>query len=129
MFGQVQEGQAPALAAGVLPLPKEGMVLPGSTDVGDVSWQTPVSQVMTACHALGTPFHSWQLVAQGKSGAAHRGMVFAAKTMAASAVSLFEDSELLQEARREFSSRIQRTPYACPIGPEVELPFRRAKAG
>ncbi|WP_319825924.1 M20 family metallopeptidase [Thalassovita sp.] len=126
MFGIERNGDTPALAGHVLPSPGANLALPGSTDVGDASWQTPVAQVMTACHALGTPFHSWQLVAQGKSAVAHRGMVFAAKTMAASAVSLFEDPALLARAREEFEARTQHTPYVCPIADDVELPFRRA---
>lgn len=125
MFGVEQGTIVPALAGHVLPGPRPELSLPGSTDVGDVSWQTPVSQVMTACHAVGTPFHSWQLVAQGKSGAAHQGMVFAAKTMAASAVSLFNSPELLNSVRREFEMKIQKTPYVCPIGADVKLPFQR----
>jgi len=128
MFGLDQATEAPALARHVLPAPAADLALPGSTDVGDVSWQTPVAQVMTACHALGTPLHSWQLVAQGKSGAAHRGMVFAAKTMAASAVRLFEAPDLLERARKEFEAKIQRAPYSCPIDANVDLPFRRAAA-
>ena len=36
-------------------------MLSGSTDVGDVSWIVPTMQCMTACWALGTPFHTWQV--------------------------------------------------------------------
>ncbi|WP_027233656.1 M20 family metallopeptidase [Leisingera caerulea] len=129
MFNLEQKGDVPPLAGQVLSVPTPDMVLPGSTDVGDVSWQTPTAQVMTACHAVGTPFHSWQLVAQGKSGAAHQGMVFAAKTMASSAVTLFENPELLQRARQEFNAKVERTPYKCPIQSDVELPFRRTRNG
>ncbi|MFV0385377.1 M20 family metallopeptidase [Paracoccus sp. (in: a-proteobacteria)] len=128
MFGVEMKAAMPVLAGHVLPGPRPELMLPGSTDVGDVSWQVPTAQVMTACHSLGTPFHSWQLVAQGKSGAAHRGMVFAAKTMAGSAISLFENPALLDRAQQEFRDRIATTPYVCPIAPEVELPFRRANA-
>ncbi|MFV0473222.1 MAG: amidohydrolase, partial [Pikeienuella sp.] len=125
MSGAAPEANPPALADRVLPMPAPEVMLPGSTDVGDVSWLTPLSQVMTASHALGTPFHSWQLVAQGKSGGAHRGLVFAAKTMAGSAAALFENPELLRRARDEFESRVAMTPYTCPIGAEVAPPFRR----
>ncbi len=34
-----------------------------------------------ACYAIGTEFHTWQLVAQGKTPAAHKGMVHAAKVL------------------------------------------------
>ena len=46
----------------------------GSTDVGDVSWVVPTVQARVATCAVGTPFHTWQTVAQGKSAAAHKGM-------------------------------------------------------
>ena len=57
----------------------------GTTDVGDVSWIVPTVQCHTACFAIGTPFHTWQLVTQGNLPAAHKGMVLAAKAMAATA--------------------------------------------
>ncbi|HMF66976.1 MAG TPA: M20 family metallopeptidase, partial [Phyllobacterium sp.] len=45
----------------------------GSTDVGTVSWVVPTVQMRGATYAIGTPGHSWQLVAQGKLPAAHKG--------------------------------------------------------
>ena len=33
---------------------------PGSTDVGDVSWQTPTGQIHVAAWPNGSPGHSWQ---------------------------------------------------------------------
>nr|WP_084790201.1 amidohydrolase [Candidatus Sodalis sp. SoCistrobi] len=47
--------------------------LVGSTDVGTVSWVVPTVQLRGATYAIGTPGHSWQLVAQGKLPAAHKG--------------------------------------------------------
>ena len=41
--------------------------LVGSTDVGTVSWIVPTVQMRGATYAVGTPGHSWQLVAQGKA--------------------------------------------------------------
>lgn len=125
MVGRTELAEAPLLADDINPLPTPGQMLPGSTDVGDVSWKAPLGQVFIASHAVGTPLHSWQLVAQGKSGIAHRGMVFAAKVMAGAATTLARDSDMLAAAQREFADRIARTPYTCPIPPEVALPFQR----
>ena len=58
-------------------------MLSGSTDVGDVSWIVPTMQCMTACWALGTPFHTWQVVSQGAMPIAHKGMLQAGKVIAA----------------------------------------------
>ncbi len=99
--------------------------LHGSTDVGDVSWIAPTAQCFTACYAFGTPFHSWQLVSQGKSSLAHKGMLLAAKTLAASAIELLGDSDLLAQAKAELLERRAGKPYVCPIPDNVALPFER----
>lgn len=87
----------------------------GSTDVGDVSWVTPTVQITAGTAVLGTPAHSWQMVAQGKGPAAHKGMVHAATAMAATVLDLLTAPALLAEARAEFEDVIARTPYDEPI--------------
>lgn len=87
---------------------------PGSTDVGDVSWLTPTSQIETVCWPAGVPGHSWQIVACGKSGLAHKGMFLAAKVLAGTAVDLLSDEALLARARVEFEER-SAGGYVCPI--------------
>ena len=91
---------------------------PGSTDVGDVSWLTPTSQIVTACWPAGVPGHSWQIVACGKSGLAHKGMLLAAKVLAATAIDLLSDEELLAAAKAEFAERAE-GGYVCPIEPDA----------
>jgi aminobenzoyl-glutamate utilization protein B len=71
---------------------------------------------------VGTPFHTWQTVAQGKAPAAHKGMVHAAKVMAATATHLINSSETLKAARDVHDKRQQTTPYVCPIPPNVKPP-------
>ena len=87
---------------------------PGSTDVGDVSWLTPTSQIETVCWPAGVPGHSWQIVACGKSELAHKGMFLAAKVLAGTAVDLLSEGELLARARAEFEER-SAEGYVCPI--------------
>ena len=94
--------------------------LTASTDVGDVSWVTPTVQCFVACFAFGTPFHSWQMVAQGKTTLAHIGMVQAAKAMAATAIRLLEDKALLAAARQDFDDARGEQGYVCPIPAEVQ---------
>ena len=86
----------------LMPLYHSEVTLPGSTDVGDVSWQTPTAQINTATWTSGIPGHSWQVVSLGKSSIAKKGMNLAAKVIAATAVDLFEDPELLAKAKEEF---------------------------
>lgn len=108
---------APPYFDGVLPLadPAHRFQMTGSTDVGDVSWVTPTVQIVAGTAAVGTPAHSWQMVAQGKSAAAHKGMVHAATAMAATGLDLLADAGLLAAVRAEFDGIVAETPYDPPI--------------
>ena len=95
----------------------------GSTDVGDVSWVVPTVQARIATCAVGTPFHTWQTVAQGKTPAAHKGMVHAAKIMASTACTLIKNPKILNEAKLAFAKQIKTHPYICPIPKGVMPPI------
>lgn len=107
----------------IVPLRPRGEVMIGSTDVADVSWAVPLSEVLVATHAIGTPGHSWQITAQGKSPAAHKGMTHAAKAMARCAQMLISDPELLGRAQAEHAERLRKTPYQNPIPADVMPPL------
>jgi aminobenzoyl-glutamate utilization protein B len=83
-----------------------------------VSWQTPTAQIEAVCWPAGVPGHSWQIVACGKSGLAHKGMLYAAKALAGAAIDLMSDESLLQRAREEFDDRASEG-YVCPIEPDA----------
>ena len=104
--------------------PKE-TVSTGSSDVGDVSQIVPTGEISTACYILGTPGHSWLMVAQGLSSYAQKGMLFAAQAMADTAQTLFETPELIEKAKAEFLRRSKGKKYVCPIPPEVMPAARR----
>lgn len=91
---------------------------PGSTDVGDVSWLSPTAQFTAVTWASGSPGHSWQNVSLGASSIGHKGMLYAAKVLAAACADLMEDKELLAKAQEEFRMAAAEG-YDCPIGPEV----------
>lgn len=91
--------------------------LAGSTDVGDVSWQTPTVQLNITCFPSGAPGHSWQNVSCGKTSIGHKGLLGAGRVLAATAVELFEDSGLLVPIREEFAGR-SADGYVCPIPPD-----------
>ena len=55
------------------------------------------SAYSTACYAVGTPGHSWQLVAQGRAPAAHKGLALAAKAMAGVARDVFLDGSTFRD--------------------------------
>jgi aminobenzoyl-glutamate utilization protein B len=108
----------------VVPLDPGGEVMIGSTDVADVSWKAPLAHALVATHAIGTPAHTWQITAQGKSPAAHKGMVYAAKVIARLAERLIAEPPLLAEARAEHAARLAAEPYLCPIPADVVPPVQ-----
>ncbi len=77
----------------------------GSTDVGDVSWVVPTAGMRAATWVPGTPSHSWQAVACGGTSIGTKGMLVAAKTIAATAADLFLENEKIKSAWEELQSR------------------------
>ena len=102
----------------LLPLYSGEGFLPGSTDVGDVSWQTPTAQALIAAWPAGVPGHSWQVVACGKTSLAHKAILCAGKTLANAAIALIDDPALLQKAQEEYAGRAG-SGYVCPIEPDA----------
>ncbi len=99
--------------ANPLPLESAGEIQPyqprpagGSTDVADVSWVVPTVGLTTATWVPGTPAHSWQAIAAGGMSIGEKGMIAAAKTLAVTAVDLFEDDDLLRAAKAEHAERV-----------------------
>jgi len=112
----------------IVPLDSPRNLMRGSTDVGDVSWAIPTVQAHGAMMAIGTPLHTWQVVAQGKMPAAHKGMVHVAKVMAATACKLLTDEALLSAAKADHQARTARVPYRCPIPDGITPPLDMARA-
>jgi aminobenzoyl-glutamate utilization protein B len=104
----------------VVPYETRGVPMLGSTDLGDVSWTVPFAQLGGATYAIGTPAHTWQITAQGKTPAAHRQMVQVSKALAGAALDLLTDPRHLAEAKADFDARIAREPYECPLTPDAE---------
>lgn len=63
----------------------------GSTDVGDVSWVVPTLHFSVVTAPAETPWHAWPVVASGGMSIGHKGLLYAAKIMAATLVDLYED--------------------------------------
>ena len=105
----------------ICPIFGRGVTLGGSTDVGDVSWVTPLAQFAYTCGVIGTPGHSWQQVAQAGMGIGHKGMINAGKILGLAVIELFQNPELVEKARKEFEEKIKRTPFESPL-PEGAKP-------
>ena len=93
--------------------------LPGSSDVGAVSWVCPVTQCGTSTWPKGTAAHSWQAVACGKSDFAHRGMLYAGEIIAATAVDIYQNPEVIETAWKQLREKTGGLPYNCPIPKEI----------
>ncbi len=107
----------------VAPLDRKSEGGEGSTDVGDVSWVVPTVQARVATCAVGTPFHTWQLTAHGKTPIAHKGMVHAAKIMAGTARDLFASPDRLEAAIAAHHKKLEADPYISPISDDVSPPL------
>ncbi|QDA36803.1 amidohydrolase (plasmid) [Paracoccus liaowanqingii] len=106
----------------IAPLDRPFMGGMGSTDVGDVSWAVPTVQARVATCAVGTALHSWQQTAQGKAPAAHKGMLHAAKVMAATAHAALTDPGLIKAALAAHADHLADQPYSCPIPADTQPP-------
>lgn len=93
--------------------------IPGSSDVGDVSWICPVSQCGTSTWPVGTAAHSWQAVACGKSDFAHKGMLYAGQIIAATAIDVCNNPEIIETAWKQLKEKTGNHPYHCPIPTEI----------
>ena len=91
--------------------------------MGDVSWVAPTGQIFTTCWTLGTPGHSWQIVAQGKMGIGQRGMLYAGKVMALSALEFMQNDDLRAKAVNEFKQRRAAANYISPIPAGIKPPL------
>ena len=98
----------------LLPLYSGDAFRPGSTDVGDVSWECPTAQISVASWPNGCPGHSWQNVSCDGTDIGRKAAVHAGKVIAAAAIDLFADPSILDAARAEFAEKTAEG-YTCPI--------------
>jgi len=103
----------------------EGEVMPGSTDVSDVSWNTPTMEFGTTAFVIGTPGHAWQNVALSGMSIGHKSMIFASKVIASSALDLLTKPELLSKAKEELLKSLQGRTYKSPLPPSAQPPINQ----
>ena len=96
----------------------------GSTDVSDVSWVVPTVQLWGANYVIGTPFHSWQMTAQGKSAIAKKGMTHAAMAMASTAYDVLQSEEIRTSAWEDLQKVLKTQSYVLPISTKSLPPIK-----
>jgi aminobenzoyl-glutamate utilization protein B len=100
----------------------EGKCMTFSTDVGDLSWKTPLSLLLSACFPTSSSLHTWGATAAAGTSIGHKGMMHAAKIMALSAIDLYADPERLRPIRSEFEAMLKAHPYHSPIPDDLQPP-------
>jgi aminobenzoyl-glutamate utilization protein B len=110
------EGRLPELGSEAQVQPISAAFTPASTDLGDVSWKVPTTEISTATWVPGVPAHSWQAVACDGMSIGLKGMIVAAKTMALTGFDLFSTPEHVGKARAEFDRRLGGATYSFKLG-------------
>ena len=83
----------------------------GSTDVGDISWRVPTSGIRTTCFISNSPGHSWQNVSCIGSTIGEKGILFASKVLAITAIELFQNENQILAAKAEWQQRMKGKKY------------------
>lgn len=117
--GRQQDLDKYPLHTSISPLLMSDIAMPGSTDVGDVSYVVPTAQFTVATVALGTALHTWQATAQTNTSIALKAVRTAAATMALSAIKVLENPEIANQARKELNQETGGV-YNSPIPNDIQ---------
>ncbi|TVQ06523.1 MAG: amidohydrolase [Leptolyngbya sp. DLM2.Bin27] len=118
-FGVAETGMATA----PLPLFKEAPKLGGSSDVGDVSYNTPSMGIGFATVPMGISMHTWAATACHGMSIGIKGAVAAAKVLAATGADLLTDPDLRAAARADFEQRTAGITYQAALDPDQVHPI------
>ena len=103
----------------------EGTVNAGSSDVSDVSWNTPTIEFGTTSIVIGTLFHSWQFTAQTGMSIGHKSLIFASKVIATSAMDLMTKPDLLKKTREDWRKQLAGRVYKSPLPADLKPPLNQ----
>ena len=107
LAGYEKEVEDKLLFCDVAPFKARHPDIPGSSDVGNVSWKVPTVQVLTTCNPYATADHSWQYTASAGMNVGMTGMLYAAQILGLTALKLAQNPELITKAREEFDARVK----------------------
>ncbi len=109
------------LATKVMPFaPKNGST--ASSDIGEVSAAVPLAELGVAVRPLGTAAHHWAQTSCAAHPIGWKGMMVAAKVLAATGVDLLASPATVKAAKDEFAAQTKGKAYVSPIPPEVKPP-------
>ncbi|GAB4139341.1 MAG: M20 family metallopeptidase [Planctomycetaceae bacterium] len=99
----------------ILPLERTSVPSKGSTDVGDISWYVPTGGIRTSCLVANSPGHSWQNVSCIASPIGEKGILYASKVLAVSAIDLLGSPELIAAAKADWKQRMKNRKYTSLV--------------
>lgn len=84
-----------------------------------MSWVVPTLHLTVATSPKEAPWHAWPVVATSGTSIGHKGLIRAAKTLAATMVDLYEQPAALKAVRAEFEQKKGDVVYDAyvPDGP------------
>jgi aminobenzoyl-glutamate utilization protein B len=107
------------LATTVLPY-KERNGGTASSDISEVSAVAPLTELNVVTRPIGTASHHWATTACSAHPIGYKGMMVAAKVLAASAVDLLKDPGVVRAAKDDFQKATKGQPYVSPLAPDAK---------
>jgi amidohydrolase len=100
-----------------------------SSDAADVSWITPRVGFYAACWPPGVPNHNWAVTACTAHNIGHQGMLSAARYMAATAVDLITQPDILNKIKEEHRERTAGVEWRSLLPDDAQPPIYQPPAG
>ena len=119
---QYEKGVTPPMENGAVPVSSTRGG--GSTDYADVMHICPSVAIAECCWSSLTGAHSWMATACSGHSIGMKGMIRAAKVMAAGAYDLICSPDIQEAAKTEFREAMTGKEYVCPITDEVAWPYK-----
>ncbi len=110
------------LAEIIDPLPQTPAQGLFSTDAGNVSWNVPTQIFEVATYPYRAPIHSWQVTACSGMSIGQKGMLVAAKTLAATAIDMFKNPSMVEAAKKDLEERKKGHPFRLLTPPNRKPP-------
>lgn len=91
------------------------VVVSGSSDSGDVSWNMPMNLFITSTWPLGVANHSWQATSAAGSSVGTKGMMYASSIFTGMIFDMLNDKSIVEQAKNEFNKRTEKNKYISPL--------------
>jgi aminobenzoyl-glutamate utilization protein B len=90
-----------------------------SSDIGEVSAACPLAELAVETGPVGAPWHHWGVASCAASPIGVKGMLVAAKVLAASTTDLLKDPAAVAAAKAEFQKSTAGKPYVSPLAKDA----------